>query len=195
VHLAVDDHVGVDPGADLRGDTGVEIELAVLGDAVRVPRVELVDERAAERDQLPHAAGLEAVLHHEAHFGGPLRQPAHQRCLHLGPPAVSRQVDDGVDLGGAEAGRVEQIARGAVLSEIDPGVGDDRPLAGGQEPVEGMGGRTVADREDRVDERVVEQALDDAPADRLIGVRHEHPGHPRFRSISCWTARRTWRAR
>jgi hypothetical protein len=42
---------------------------------------------------------------------------------------------------------------------------------------------------------IVEERLHDPPADRLVGVGHEHPLHERLRSSSSCTERRTWFAR
>ena len=60
--FAVEDHVGIDPGANLRHHVRIEIEFTVLAQVVCVARGKAVDERASDRDQILDRAGLEAVL-------------------------------------------------------------------------------------------------------------------------------------
>ena len=195
MHLAVQDHVAVDPGADLRRDVGIEVELAVLGEPVRVARRQAVDEGAADaRPGCARVARLEAVLEHEPRLGRALGQARDDRRRRGGRRAVARHVDDGVDLGFAQRRRVEQVGDRPVLGEVDARVAQAR-LRAREEAVERARRRAVAHGEDPADALVVEEQLDDAPPDRLVGVRDEDVAHARLRSTSCCTARRTWLAR
>ena len=107
---------------------------------------------------------------------------------------MARHVDDGVDLGGAKRSGVKEVVDRAVFGEIQSRIGHSRSAAR-EVGVELAWRGAAAERENDFDVRVVVEILDHPAPDRLVGVGDEYFGHWRFRSISSWTARRTWLAR
>jgi len=134
------------------------------------------------------------VLEHEPRLGGAGGQPGDDRHAVVGRGPVLGHVDDRVDLRSPEAGRVEEIRHGTVTRQVGPCIGEAGRV-GRQEAVEGAGRRAVPHAEDGLDGLVVDQGLDDAPPEGLVGVGDENSHCDLALSTSTWTERRVWFAR